>query len=330
MDFKHFNYVCILSFLIIFSSTIFINALEDKNKAKIVLKVGTPFKQGHILTDTAEKFKELIEKDSNGKISVQIEAGIDTEENVNTRCSKGDLDIQINGGRPLEVFSPQYFFFNAPYVIKDYDHFQKVWKGALGKKSQDLILKNGNMNSLSTVFRGYRQMTSKKALNGPDDIAGLKLRLPVVTTWIKIWESVGAKPVAITLPNLYQSLKDASADASEGDLTQIQSFKLNEVQSYVTVTNHLCAVGWALINSDSYKKLTASDKKLLNVCMQKACDFATKKTNDNDTQRLKDLEKTGMKIVYPDADAIRTKAKPAIEELFKTEWPVTTWAEVLK
>ncbi len=65
--------------------------------------------------------------------------------------------MQFNVGRPLEVFSPQYFFFNAPYVIKDYEHFLRVWNGPLGQKTQDQVAKNGNMVSLGTAFRGLRR-----------------------------------------------------------------------------------------------------------------------------------------------------------------------------
>jgi TRAP-type C4-dicarboxylate transport system substrate-binding protein len=314
------NYLIIaVSFVFIFCSVFIAFSADSKTKeSKVVLKIATPFKEGHILTDAAQNFKSAIEKESKGKIEVKIEAGIDTE------------DIQISGGIILEAFSPQYAFFNAPYVLRDYDHFLKVWNSPLGTKTKEQLSKNGNMESLGTVFRGYRQMTTKKSIITPEDLSGLKLRLPVVATWVKVWESLGTKPIGIPLTGLYQSLKDGTADASEGDLTQIQSFKLNEVQSHIILTNHLCAVGWSMINGNTYKKLSSSDKKLVAENMRKACEWATQKTKDSDSSKLKELQTTGMTIITPKADAIREKAKPAIEDLFKSGWPVTTWAEVLK
>ncbi|TCT17113.1 TRAP-type C4-dicarboxylate transport system substrate-binding protein [Natranaerovirga pectinivora] len=325
--------VVTLSIALVFSLTLPVYAKNNKDKGrkvpKVVLKVATPFREGHILADTAEKFKELVEQSSKGKIAVIIEAGLDTEENVNLRCASGDVDIQLTGGEPLEVFSPEYFFFNAPYVIKDYDHFLRVWNGPLGDESKALISENGNMKSLGTVFRGYRQMTSNKPISGPSDIANIKLRLPGVHTWISVWSQIGANPVAVPLTGLYQALADGTAEASEGDLTQIMSFNLAEVQSHLTITNHLCAVGYITINNDTYNSLKKQERRLVERAMKEASEWATQVTMDSDNARLEYLQNAGMTLGYPDADAIRELAKPAIEELFINEWPVTTWEEVL-
>jgi TRAP-type transport system periplasmic protein len=302
---------------------------QENGKAKTVIKMSTAFKQGHILSDASRKFKEIVESESKGSIRVDLVEGVAKEEDINIDCSKGLVDMQFTGGYPLEIFAPKYFFFNAPYVIKDYDHFLRVWNGELGKKAQEQVLKDGNMVFLGTAFRGLRQTTSKKPIKGPKDIQGLKLRLPVVKTWLAVWKAVGAEPVPIPLTELYQSLKDGKADASEGDLPQIDSFKLSEVQSYLSITNHLVAIGWATYNSKAFEKLSEQDKKIVQDAMTKACDWATEKTKTNDGALLEKLKAAGMKVIIPDADAIRAKAKPAVEELFKTEWPVTTWKEVL-
>ena len=185
-----------LVLLFVFGS---LSAVAADNKPATVLKVATPFKPGHILADAGEKFKAIVEAESKGKIQVQLIVAQASEEDVNIQCSQGAVDIQINGGRPLEVFSPQYFFFNAPYVIKDYEHFQRVWNGPLGGKAKALIEKNGNMVAMSTAFRGLRQTTSNAPILGPDDLVGLKLRLPVVPTWIAVWKELGAEPVPVTL-----------------------------------------------------------------------------------------------------------------------------------
>lgn len=301
----------------------------EGSQEKVSILAASPFKSPHILVDTAEKFASLIEAETGGKISVKVIAGEASEEDVNIQCSQGLVDIQLTGGRPVEVFAPQYFFFNAPYVIKDYEHFLRVWNGPLGGKAKDQVLAEGNMVSIGTVYRGLRQTTSNKPITGPDDLAGLKLRLPVVPTWIAVWKSLGAEPVPVPLPELYDSLKSGRAEASEGDLTQIVSFKLAEVQSELSLTNHLVAIGWVTANKDFYDRLSLSDQKLIVAAMGQACSWATEKMKASESELLNQLQAAGMRITRPDAAAIRDKAKGAVEELFKTAWPVTTWAEVL-
>jgi TRAP-type C4-dicarboxylate transport system substrate-binding protein len=274
-------------------------------------------------------FKTLIEEESKVRITVQLELGKDTEQNVDLRCSRGEVDMQWTGGYPLQDFAPQYFFFNAPYVIEDYDHFLRVWKSHLGKEARALVQKNGNMLCLTTAYRGFRQTTANKSLSGVNDFQGLKLRLPPVPDWVSIWKSVGANPVEVPLTGLYDALKSGTAEASEGDLAQISSFKLYEVQSHLIMTNHLVAIGWSTINQTFYKGLSGKDQKLITKCIGQVGWWATLKTKVDEGNLMTQLQEKNMQVVIPDAAAIRDKAKPAVDSLFTTKWPVTTWAEVL-
>lgn len=293
------------------------------------IRLASPFKSGHILVDAGEKFKEIVEKGSNGKIKVEVQPGVGSEEEINVWCSDGKVEMQATGGQPLEISAPQYFFFNAPYVMKDFEHFMRVWNGSLGKKAREQVEKNGKQKYLGIVYRGLRQTTSKKPLYTPADVAGLKLRLPTVKTWIAVWKEIGADPVPIPLPELYNSLKDGKAEASEGDLPQIASFKLNEVQNFLTITNHLVQTGGILINKPFFTKLGKAEQELVVKAANEATEWANAKIKAGENMLLVDLQKKGMTVVIPDAESFRIKGKPAVEELFKTEWPVTTWAAVL-
>ena len=229
----------------------------------------------------AEKFKELIEKGSGGRIAVEMQVGVKSEEEINDLCSKGTIEMQSNGNRPLEIYAPQYFFLGAPYVVKDWDHLMRIWQGNLGKKAREQVEKNGNVSYLGIVYRGLRQTTSKKPLYTPADAYGLKLRLPVVPTWIAVWKEIGAEPVPLPLPELYPGLKSGKADASEGDLPQITSFKLDEVQTHLIMTNHMVQIGGMLINKPFFDKLSKADQDLIVKAAKEACDWA----NDEDEDR---------------------------------------------
>jgi len=296
---------------------------------KTTIRWASPFKPGHTLVETGNKFKEIVEKGSGGRLAVEVQAGVGSEEEINDWCSQGKVEMQATGGRPLEVSAPQYFFFNAPYVMKDFDHFMRVWQGSLGKQARELVEKNGNQKYLGIVYRGLRQTTSKKPLYTPADFYLLKLRLPTVKTWIAVWKEIGTDPVPIPLPELYASLKDGKAQASEGDLPQIASFKLNEVQNYLTLTNHLVQTGGVLINKAFFDGLPKADQELIVKAVAQASDWANEGIKKEEKKLLIELQRKGMQVVIPDADSLREKGKPAVEQLFKTEWPVTTWAEVL-
>lgn len=322
---KYFSLVSFLLILVILSSI--------QAQSNIVIKAATPFPKGHIITEAMENFKAIVEEKTAGRIKVELEIAKDTEEGVNDKCAKGEVDMQFTGGRALEVFAGQYFFMNAPFVLKDYEHFFRLMKGPIGERAKAQILEKGNMYTLGYLYRGYRQMTSNKPILGLKDLEGLKLRLPVVPTWVKVWEALGTKPVTVPLTGLYQALKDGTAEASEGDLTQISGYKLYEVQKYLVITNHLVSFGWVHMYKTTFDKLSSADQKLVSETVEKVCDSATKKLLASENDILKLLLDNGMTVITLDAKTmsqIREKAKPAVEELFRTTWPVTTWEEVLK
>ena len=297
--------------------------------AEITIRIGSPFKTGHILVDAAEKFKEMIEMGSGGRIAVQFEIGTKSEEEINKLNSAGALEMQSNGTMYVEKYAPAYYFVSAPYVMKDWDHYMRVWDGKLGQQARAEMEKNGNLKFLGSIYRGLRQTTAKKPIYTPADAYNLKLRLPVLPTWVAIWKAIGADPVPLTLPELYAGLKSGKAEASEGDVSQITSFKLNEVQTHLIMTNHMVTIGGMLIHKPFVDQLSKADQTLVVQAAKEACNWANAKMKAAENSYLLELQRKGMQVVIPDAESFRAKAKPAVDELFKTKWSVTTWAEVL-
>src|SRR3954471_6751643 len=96
----------------------------------ITIRLVTPFPAGHILADTALKFKEQVELKTKGKIVVNVSTAVLTEQTIDAQMTSCDPsqrvgDLLITGGQPIQDWAPQYFFFNGPYVIIDYAHFRR-------------------------------------------------------------------------------------------------------------------------------------------------------------------------------------------------------------
>ena len=225
----------------------------------LVLRVATPFAAGHILADTAAELERLLEARTRGRIDVQVATSVLNEQTINPavqacEASERVADVIITGGQPLQDYAPAYFFFNGPYVIEDYAHFLRVYEGELGEEARDLIAANSNLVAFGTVYRGFRQFTSNAPIQSPADFAGLKLRLPAVPDWIAVWTSLGVEAVQVPLTGIYEALATGVADASEGDLTQISSLALNEVQSHLSLTSHLVGFGMVLVYREAAEK----------------------------------------------------------------------------
>jgi len=322
---KNGKYGFFLSFLAVagFLSIGAGNALS----AEKTIRIGSPFKSG-IVVEAAERFKELVEKGGGGRIEVQIDAGTKSEIDLNKMNRNGEIEMQSNGTAFLEYYAPPYYFFTGPYVMKDFDHYMRVWNGKLGQEARAQLEKN-DLKYLATIYRGLRQTTAKKPLYTPADAYSMKLRLPPIPSWMAVWKAIGTDPVGVPLPELYSSLKTGKAESSEGDLPQIQSFKLDEVQSHLIITNHLVQTAGILIHKPFFDKLSKADQDLIVKAGKEAEEWANQKIKTGEAAILVDLQRKGMQVVIPDASSFRAKAKDAVDELFKTQWSVTTWAEVL-
>lgn len=300
----------------------------------VQVRVVTPFAQGHILVQTAERFRQELGRLA-PHIQISVQAGVLNEQTIDPAFGKCDVrdrvgEILLTGGQPIQDYAPAYFFFNGPYVIRDFAHLQKVWHSPVGVSMQKAIEANGNMVLFDPVYRGFRQFTANRDLRGPADFKEVKLRLPPVPDWIAVWQSLGVRPVQVPLPGIYASLREGKTAASEGDLTQIQSLKLNEVQSHLILTNHLVGFGMPLANACFFRKeLGQSDREAISLALKKSIEWGSQSSASHEEETLAALKAGGMTIVRPDARAIRDSAKPAIDHLFATTWTVTTWKAIL-
>ncbi|HMI83158.1 MAG TPA: TRAP transporter substrate-binding protein [Polyangiaceae bacterium] len=301
---------------------------------RLNIRVATPFAAGHILADTGAKFKELIEARTKGKITVTLATAVLNEQTIDPAMTSCDAsarvaDIMLTGGQPLQDWAPQYFFFNGPYVITDYAHFGRVFASHLGAEAVALMEQNANLTTLGTVYRGFRQFTSNKPIVAPVDFVGLKLRLPPTPDWVAVWSSLGVVPVTVPLTGIYAALQSGAAEASEGDLTQINSLRLFEVQSHLSLTSHLVAFGLVLANECFLSGVSGGDEKKIRQAMCEATTWGSQQMTVRESDLLAQLQQAGMTVDHPDAAAIRAAAKPAVDGLFASKWQVTTWNEVL-
>ena len=204
--------------------------------------------------------------------------------------------------------APPSYFFTGPYVMKDFEHYMRAWNGKLDQAARAQLEKN-DLKHLATIYRGLRQMTTKKPVYTPADAYGLKLRLPNVPTWLAVWKAVDATPVPVPLPELYSALKTGKAEASEGDLPQIASFKLDEVQTHLIITNHLLQTGGIVINKPFFDKLSKADQDLIVKAAKETEDWANNKIKAGEAAILVNLQRKGMQVVVPDAESFRVKAR---------------------
>lgn len=290
----------------------------------VSMTIASTFEPGHILVQAAENFKEQIEEESGGDISVEISPGgsYGSEDEIGEIVSEGGVEAHSAGSFPYYQFAPEYWFFGCPFVLPDYEQLLSVLESDEMQEAHDTLIENGNQRPIGQqIYRGARHFTSNTPVRSPDDVAGLNLRLPELDPWVQIWESVGVSPTPVALDELYSALEQGVADASEGGAEQISSFNLHEVQSHLSLTGHLIANGNIYINESFYQGLDQSQQDMIMEVGQQATQSAAETAQSREEELINELGEQGMEIVEDvDHEAFQQAASPAVEELFETTW----------
>lgn len=295
----------------------------DSGGESYEMTIGSTYEPEHILVKAVERFKENIEEETDGRISVQITPGgsLGSEEDIIQAVQSNSIEGQVGGGIPVSMYAPEYYFVDTPFIIKDWDHFQRVWESDAFQPALDKIREEGNQRNVGIIYRGIRHYTSNKPVTSPDDVQGQNLRLPQLDDWVKIFEAIGPSPTPVALDELYSGLQQGVVDASEGPAQQVSSFSLHEVQSHYSLTSHMVQTGGIYLNEEFLNELSDSDEELVETVAQEASEWASQTAIDEEESLIEGLSENGMTIVRDvDTEAFREAGLPAVKELFENKY----------
>ena len=276
-------------------------------------------KFSHVVTaDTpkgkaADKFKELAEKYTDGKVKVEIYP------NSTLYKDKEELEaLQLGAVQMLapsnSKFGPigikEFEVFDLPYILPDLKTLRKVTDGPLGARLLKL-LDNKGMTGLAYWDNGFKQMSANKKLLGPEDYKGLKFRIQSSKVLEAQFRSLGAIPQVMAFSDVYQALQTGVVDGQENTWSNIYTQKMNEVQKYATVTNHGYIGYVVVVNKKFWDGLPADIRDQLTKAMKEATEFgnnASAQDNDDALAAIKKAGKTEILTMTPEQDEAMRKA----------------------
>jgi tripartite ATP-independent transporter DctP family solute receptor len=272
---------------------------------------------GHPIILGMEKFKEVVEAKSGGKIKVNVFPGgaLGNDQANVSAVQGGSLEmVSLNSGI-LASQVKDFAVFDFPFMFANEKEADAVVDGAFGKKMHDKLLEKGIVG-LGYYELGFRNMSNgKRPINKLADIEGLKLRVipnPINVDWVK---ALGANPTPLPFPELYAALEQKAVDGQENPVATINSAKLYEVQKHLVMTNHQYNPQSVLISKKFYDTLSAAEKKIVEEALAESVKFQRAQSRNQVASITENLKKNGMQITtLPAAEmtALREKMKPVI------------------
>lgn len=289
--------------------------LGSVSAATIGIDVNCTMKPGGSEEAAIKKFKEIVEAKSEGRMKVKIfmSGQLGKEKAVLELMKIGQTQMALTGGIFRTMFAKEYDPITIPFYLPTWEATKAYMEGPVGKKIGQLAEEKGGVIDFGPQKRAARHMTSNKKIETPDDIKGLKLRLPAIPIWVDVWKEVGALPVVIPAPEIYLAMKTGQVDSHENSLVSPYSRKLWEVQKYIILTGHVYFPWHWVASKKWFDGLTAEDQQLIRDAVEEARAYGDKVEDEKDAFYMDELKKKGMEFITPDVKAIRDKAMPAIQ-----------------
>src|SRR5260221_619179 len=218
-----------------------------------------------------------IRKRTNGRYDIEVfpASTLGKETDINQGLTLGTVDIiytgQLFAGRtygPLAIGG-------APYMFRDFDHWKRYATSPLFKQLGAGYQKAGGNKVVAITHYGERHVPSNKPINRPEDMKGLKIRVPDAPLYTMFPRAVGANPTPIAFAEVYLALQNGTVDAQENPLPTIDAKKFYEVQKYIVLTGHITDALLTIIGGPTWSKLSDADKQTFEAVLKEAAASAT-------------------------------------------------------
>jgi tripartite ATP-independent transporter DctP family solute receptor len=285
----------------------------------VELKFGHVGKPGSLFHESAEHFKNLANQrlGKKGKVVTFGSSQLGKDKQLLQKVKAGTVNFAL----PSSVMSSvhdEFGVFDMPYMIKDRNHMAKVEKQVLPGIFKNLEAKTG-YKVLAVWENGFRQITNnKKPINTPSDLKGIKLRTPKSKWRVKMFQTYGANPTPMAFSEVFTALKTGTMDGQENPYAQIASAKFQEVQKYLSISNHVYTPAYVVVHKDQWNKVPADVRKIVEQAAQDTQKFVYKRAAELEVSLLKVIKDAGVKVNTANRDAF-VKGSAAVYKQFGDE-----------
>jgi len=268
----------------------------------------------------AEKFKELAEAATKGRVKIEVYA------NSTLYKDKEELEaLQLGAVHMLAPsmakFGPlgvkEFELFDLPYLFTDQQSLERVTNGPVGREMLKRLETKG-LIGLSFWDNGFKIMSSNRPMHAPTDLKGLKLRIQASKVLDEQMRVLGANPQVMAFSEVYQALQTGVVDGLENVPSNLYTQKMHEVQKHMTVTNH-GYIGYAVVvNKKFWEKLPADVRSQLDGAMKEATEYANKIAQQENEAALDAIRKSGKTTVYMPTEAEKADWRKVMLPVHKT------------
>jgi len=286
--------------------------------AQTEIKFGHVGEPGSLFAASAEEFAKRANAKLGGKAKVVVfgSSQLGGDKELLQKLKLGTVDIAL----PSTVMSSEadlFGVFEMPYLVKDREHMKRIEKAVFWKLLEPAAEAKG-LKVIAVWENGYRHITnSKRPINTPADLQGIKLRVPEGKWRVKMFQAYGANPSPMKFSEVFTALQTGVMDGQENPFTQIYSAKFQEVQKFLSLTGHVYTPAYVTVGAKKWASLPADVRATLESVAKETQAFVYEKAAKDDEELLAKIKAAGVQVNTPNKDAFIAASKPVYEEFAK-------------
>ena len=270
-------------------------AASAQTTMKISISIAQNSHQG-IAIDT---FGKEVEKRTGGRYKVQsfYSGSLGGERESIEAVQLGTQELAFSSSGPVPNFVPETKILDIPFLFRDKAHARAVLDGPIG---QEMLAKfdSKGFKALAWGENGIRHMTnSKRAVNAPEDLKGLKMRTMENPVHVAAYKGLGIVTTPMAFPEVFTALQQGTVDGQENPLSVIMASKFDQVQKHLSLTGHVYSPGIFLMNKASFDKLSAADKQAFLDAAKEGVKANRARVDEDDAKGVSELRSKGMNVV---------------------------------
>ncbi|HEX2544940.1 MAG TPA: TRAP transporter substrate-binding protein [Ramlibacter sp.] len=267
--------------------------------AQTTMKISISTAQNSHQGVAIDTFAREVEKRTNGRYKVQTfyNGSLGGERESIEAVQLGTQELTFTSSGPVPNFVPDTKILDVPFLFRDKAHARAVLDGPIG---QEMLTKfdSKGMKALAWAENGFRHMTnSKRSVNSPDDLKGLKMRTMENPVHIAAYKGFGIITTPMAFPEVFTALQQGTVDGQENPLSVIIAAKFDQVQKHLSLTGHVYSPCVLLMNKAAFDKLSAADKTAFLEAAKEATKANRARVDEDDAKGVADLRAKGMTVV---------------------------------
>jgi len=278
--------------------------------------VGAP---GSLFALSAEEFAARVNARLEGEARVVVYGAsqLGGDEVLLNKLKLGTVDFAL----PSSIMSsriPEFGIFEMPYLVRDRQHMARIEEEVVWPVLAPLAEDHG-YRILGVWENGYRHVTNNtRPVRAPGDLAGLKLRTPRGTWRVKLFQNFGANPVPMAFSEVLIALRTGVVDGQENPLAQIHASKLNEVQQYLSLTEHVYTPAFVTVSPNHWEDVPEHVRAVVEEEARGLRDFVYETAKRLDRDLLVTLADTQITVNWANGDAFQRASQPIYDEFTTT------------